>query len=292
MQGYFKERGLDSPRLDAELLIAHALRVNRTRLYTHSDQPLTTQERDTLRALVKRRAMREPMAYILGVREFYGRDFRVSADVLVPRPETEHVVEEALAFVKRMTAASRASETTDSESAVTPTIRILDVGTGSGALAVTLAAEIPHASVIALDLSPAALAVARDNAEKLGVADRVTFYESDLFTALPQDTEPFDIIVANPPYVCTTERAGLMPDVRDYEPGMALFAGADGLDVLRPLCAQVQIYLRPGGLFLTEMGETQAAAVTALLSAGGRWNRLDIIHDLAALPRVVAAERA
>lgn len=278
MQTTFAERHIESARLDAELLVAQTLGVNRTYLYTHSDQPLTTAEREVLRALVKRRLRREPMAYIRGVREFYGRDFTVGPEVLVPRPETEHIVETVLTYVRCGPALAAP--------------RILDVGTGSGALAVTLAAELPHATVVATDVSAAALAIARQNGERLGVSERLRFYQGDLFAALPADeAEPFDIIVSNPPYIALGERPTLSPDVRDYEPSLALFAGDDGLQILRPLCAQMPRYLAPTGLFVTEMGHTQADAVLQLVRAAGSWTRCELLRDLQELPRLVVAER-
>jgi release factor glutamine methyltransferase len=276
MQTYFTDKGLGSPRLDAELLIAHVLKVTRIYLYTHFDQPLTANERDALRALVRRRGRGEPVAYLRGMREFYGRDFAVTPAVLIPRPETEHVIEAALAWVHEA-------------GIVAP--RILDVGTGSGALAVTLAAELPEAQVTAVDISPDALVVAAANAATLGVESRVQLCHSDLLAALPADAQ-FDLIVANPPYVATAVRDSLARDVRDFEPARALFAGPEGLDVLHRLIPEVGARLRRPGLFLCEMGADQAEAVTQALHSAGPWDELRILADLQDLPRVALARFA
>lgn len=275
-QGYFGTRKLSSPRLDAELLLAMLLQCNRVHLYTHYDQPLTQTERQQYRALVQRRARGEPVAYICGEREFYSRAFAVTPAVLIPRPETEHVVELALAWLK--------------ETGCTAP-RILDLGTGSGALAITLAAELPDAVVWATDISAAALQVAAANAARHDVTARITLAQGDLF-AVPglSAAAPFDLIVSNPPYVETTVRAQLAPDVRDYEPELALFAGADGLDIIRRLVPAVRPHLKPTGLFLCEIGAPQGDAVQALLAAHGPWQRLEIHPDLQGHPRVALAQ--
>lgn len=270
-QDYFAQKDIDSPRLDAELLLAEVLKVSRVYLYTHYDRPLAGPERDAYRALVKRRGGHEPVAYILGRREFYGRAFAVSRDVLVPRPETEHLVDAALAFAKE-----RAEVT------------VLDVGTGSGIIAVTLALELPAARVTAVDLSAAALAVARQNAQTLGASVRLV--EADLLSGF-SESERFDLIVSNPPYVAQREAKELDADVRDFEPHLALFGGEDGLAVIRRLLEQAKAHLAPGGLLAFEIGAGQLATVRELCGAAG-YVDVQSHADLQGHPRVVAARLA
>lgn len=261
---HFAERALDTPRLDAEVLLAHVLGKDRVYLYTHYDQPLTQTERSAYRDFIHRRAAHEPVAYITGHKEFFGRDFEVSSAVLIPRPETEHVVE----AVQRWPHAPR---------------RILDVGTGSGCLAVTLACEFSHAQVVATDLSVAALQVARLNAAAHGVADRIAFHAGDLYE--PVAHEIFDVIVSNPPYV--EMDAELASDVRDYEPANALFAGVDGLDVIRRLIDGLPQQLARPGLFACEVGHDQAGAARRLLTGLGK---TDVVCDLQGHERVITLD--
>jgi release factor glutamine methyltransferase len=266
--GYFRERGIPSARTDADLLLAATLRVDRVGLYLRYDQPLQAQELADFRAKVARRACHEPLAYILGEVEFWSLNFAVSPDVLIPRPDTEVLVEEALAV--------------DKDAA-----RVLDVGTGSGAIAIALAVERPHWQVSALDLSAAALAVARDNAQRHGADKRMRFLHGDL-AHLP--AEEFDLIVANPPYIPSKDLAGLMPDVRDYEPHLALDGGANGLAAYRALAAQAPAHLLSGGRLLVEIGQGQERAVAELFAQAG----LEEIHtraDYAGIIRVVIGSR-
>lgn len=266
---YFAGKGIASPRLDAELLLTHVLSVPRITLYTHYDRPLTETERDTYRALVKRRGAHEPVAYILGAREFYGRSFKVNRDVLIPRPETEHLVDAVIAWLKASQIAAP---------------RIIDVGTGSGAIAVTLAAEIPDAQVIAVDVSSRAITVARDNATALNTT--IDFRESDLL----RDVQgPFDVIVANLPYIGLTERPSLAPDVRDHEPSLALFSGDDGLDAIRRLVVEAPRLVADRALLALEIGASQGAAVQQLLRDAG-FARVAVQADLAGHARVVTGE--
>ena len=271
---HFTKRGIDTPRLDAELVLAHCLGVERIYLYTHFDRPLSDEERAALRPLVKRRAAREPVAYILGEREFFSRAFTVTPDVLIPRPETEHLVETVLKWC---------------EGRALTAPHLIDVGTGSGAIALTLACELPEAHCTACDISPAALAVARQNAERHGVSERVDFVESDLFGAIEVGSA-FDVVVSNPPYVDTALRPGLEPEVRDYEPATALFADDDGLAVARRLCADAAQFTKPGGLFLLEFDDAQHDRVRGYLEAGP-WTAIESIFDLQGLRRGLRAER-
>ena len=218
-------------------------------------------------AWLARRARHEPVQYIIGEQEFFGLKFRVTPDVLIPRPETEHLVEAALAR-------------TDSDAS----LHIADVGTGSGAIAVPLAHALPRARVTALDISAAALVVAHENAESHGVSDRIRFFKSDLLAAVAG--EQFDMIVSNPPYVAEDEE--LEPQVGEYEPGSALFAGPEGLDVYRRLIPQAQAALKPGGWLLLEIGHGQQGALERLLSG---WGNVSLIADLQGIPRVACAQR-
>ncbi len=269
----FAIRGIESSRLDAELLVAQALGLDRVRLYMDLDRPLTPDELARIRELVTRRRKREPIAYILGRREFFGRAFEVSPAVLVPRPDTETLIERALELLPE-----------DSRGPV------LDLCTGSGCIAITLAAERSALEVDATDLSADALEIAARNATALGVAGRVRVHRGDLFDALPQPRE-YALIACNPPYIPTGDRASLSPDVAEHEPAIALFAGPDGLDVLRRLCAEVAGWLAPGGSILIEVGAGQAPAVADLLERAGLVDARPH-RDLAGHERVVEAQRA
>lgn len=269
--GHLAASGVDRPRLDAEVLLARVLGIDRVRLYVEHDRPLTPPEVDAYRSCVARRARREPVAYITGVREFYSRPFFVDRRVLIPRPETEHLVEAALEELERRFPGEQAR-------------RVLDVGTGSGAIAITVALEAPSTRVVAVDLSPGALEVARRNADALGASDRVRFIESDMYSAVEE--EGFHAILSNPPYVRDAEWAGLPPDVRDYEPREALLGGADGLDLVRRLAAGAPARLVPGGLLAVEIGEEQGEAARRILEAHG-FGQIRTIRDLAGKDRVV-----
>jgi release factor glutamine methyltransferase len=265
----FSERGLAAPRLDAELLVAHVLVLPRVQLYVQFDRPLTPPELADLRALIKRRQAGESVAYLIGKKEFWGLEFAVDARVLVPRPDTETLIEEARARL---------------DGAQAP--RIADVGTGSGALAVTLARLRPDATVFASDVSAAALDVARGNAERLGVT--VTFVEGDL--ALPlRPHAPLSLIVANLPYVASAELAALPPEVR-AEPMLALDGGADGLRLLSRLVEDAPGLLAPGGALALEIGAGQAEATAALL-AGAGFVEVSTRLDLSGIARVVSGRK-
>jgi release factor glutamine methyltransferase len=249
-RGHFEQHQIDSARLTADLLLAHVLKAARVKLYMDFDRPLSKDELSTYKALIQRRLAGEPTQYLVGAKEFYGRRFSVDARVLIPRPETELLVEAAL----RELPSDRP-------------IRVLDLCTGSGCIALTLAAERPRSSVWATDLSAGALVVARQNAEQLGLDGRVTFFEGDLCDPLPQQAR-FDLIVANPPYVRRGELATLQREVR-REPTLALDGGDDGLEVLRRVLAQAAPRLNAGGLLALEIGEEQGAAVRELLVRAG-----------------------
>jgi len=243
--------------------------INSAWLAAHRDTPTNLAVSARLRALVERRRGGEPLQYIVGETEFYGLPFYVTRDVLIPRPETEHLVEKVLEFVLDF-----------------PGPSIVDIGTGSGAIAVALAHKLPRASITAIDLSASALAVARKNAKCNGVALR--FLEGDLLT--PVAGEKFQIIVSNPPYVPTTDRSTLSIEVRDHEPALALFAGIDGLDIYRLLIPQAFACLVPGGFVVLEIGYGQSPAITELLARSG-FEQIEFIPDLQGIPRVACARR-
>jgi release factor glutamine methyltransferase len=241
----------DAPRLEAELLLTHVLGLSRAELYAHPERPLLAHQLNSYRSLVTRRAHGEPLPHLTGHIEFYGLDLAVDSRVLIPRPETETLVDLALPLVSSV----QPGPGTDGRRL------IADVGTGSGCIAIALAVHAPQSLIYALDLSPEALAVARANAKRHRVADRVAFLQSDLLTSLP---EPVDLVVANPPYIADDEWPLLPRDVREYEPRLALHGGCDGKDVIRRLLQQTPAHLRSGGVLLLEIGATQGVAVTSL----------------------------
>jgi len=253
-----------NPRRDAEVLLRHVLRCDQAALLTHPERLLSPDESDQLESFLKRRLASEPMQYITGSQEFFGLLFEVTPDVLIPRPETEHLVEAALEHIGG------------------EAVRILDVGTGSGAIAVSLAHARPRSHVTAVDLSPAALEVARRNAQWHGVLDRVTLLQSNLLAAV--DGADFDAVVSNPPYIAEGEVLELQ--VSNYEPQSALYAGPTGLEVYERLIPEARKLLKPGGWLLLEIGFGQQPAVEALLRG---WRSVSVVHDLQGIPRVVQA---
>jgi len=259
----------DDAGRDAQLLLLHMLGLGRTALFTEPERPLSKAEQAAYEAAVARRAAGEPVQYITGQQEFYGLMLKVSPAVLIPRPETELLVEAVLARLP-----------------ADQPVRIADVGTGSGAIAVALAHALPMAQVTAVDLSEAALKVATENAAAHGVTGRVKFLLSDLLARA--GAEPFDAVVSNPPYIPEGDRDSLHRQVKDHEPEMALFAGADGLEVYRRLVPQAWAALKPGGLLAMEIGYGQREAVAALVSG---WNEVEFLDDLQGIPRVVLARR-
>jgi release factor glutamine methyltransferase len=268
----FRQAGIDSGEADARLLMAFALGVDRAELIANGERALTVEQAEAIDALAARRLRREPVARIFGHKEFWSLSLQIGPAVLVPRPETETVVEAALDAVAR--GAGPMAQ-----------LRILDIGTGSGALLLALLSELPSAVGTATDISAAALDVARTNAERSGVADRCTFIACDIAAGVPG---PFDIIVSNPPYVVHSEIASLAPEVRDYDPALALDGGADGLDAYRAIAAQARGLLAPGGKLIVELGAGQEAAVRALFTNGGL-TAAAVLNDLAGIPRALTA---
>jgi release factor glutamine methyltransferase len=265
----FRARGLDSPRLDAELLLGRAISRTRIQLIADAKRVLDGSELARFRELVKRRRAREPTAYILGEREFYGRAFRVDRRVLIPRPDTETLVDVAL----------------DRTRSRSMSMRALDLCTGSGCVAISLARERRTSLFLAADVSGDALAVARDNALRLG-AYNVAFRQGDLFAAVDPSLR-FDLVTANPPYIAVAEIDALQPEIREYEPRIALAGGPDGLEVVRLIVAEARAHLAVAGRLVLEVGFGEAAATAALL-AGAGFEQIEIRRDYARVERVVS----
>jgi release factor glutamine methyltransferase len=261
----------DRARRDTETLLLHLVGKNRAWLMAHLDEDFGGCTAIRFASLLDRRQRGEPIQYIVGESEFFGLPFKVTPDVLIPRPETEHLVEKAIEL-GRLRAAPR----------------IVDVCTGSGAIAIALARAIPAAEITATDLSDAALTIARENAQHNGVRPRIRFLQGDLLA--PIAGERFDLVVANPPYVPTIDRESMSVEVRDHEPALALFAGVDGLDVYRRLISAAPGVLVPGGFIALEIGYGQARAADELLAAAG-FRQIEFIPDLQDIPRVAVAER-
>jgi len=270
--GHLADNGSESPRLDAEILLAQARDCRRIELYTQFDQALTDQQRAVMRDLVKRRAAHEPVAYLVGYREFFGLDFTVTSDTLIPRPDTETLIVELLDLARELP--------------VPPAI--LDLGTGSGCIAITIATQLPSARLAAVDISPAALEVARANAETHDVTDRIAFSTGDLFEPIQPDRR-FQFIASNPPYVTTAELDQLAPDIRSHEPRTALDGGSDGLDLIRRLVTEAPGHLAPGGSLLCEISPEQADSVGGLLADQPAFRTPRIVTDLSGQARVVVA---
>jgi release factor glutamine methyltransferase len=267
----FRQAGLSTPDLDARVLVGHALGLDHAALAAQPERRLTDQEAGAVADLARRRLAREPVARILGVKEFWGLPFRLNAETLVPRPETETVVEAVLAVAAR-----------------DRLLRVADLGVGSGAILLALLSELPTASGIGTDRYPRALAVARDNAQRLGLADRAGFVACDFGAALAGDC---DVVVSNPPYIPTPDIAALAPDVRDHDPRAALDGGPDGLSSYRMIAADAGRLLVPGGWLAVEVGLGQSEAVCDLLAAGGLAIEGPPRPDLAGVPRVVTARK-
>jgi len=271
---HLAKHGSETPRLDAEILLAHSRKCPRIELYTRFNEPLSDAERATMRELVRRRAQSEPVAYLVGYREFFSLKFRVTPDVLIPRPETESLVLELL---------------TAMEGIESP--RAADVGTGSGCIAVAAAVNNPRVRLTAIDISEAALGIARENAESHHVADRIQFPQGDLLGPLSDDSA-FDAIVSNPPYVADGELPTLQPDIRLHEPRLALVAGDDGLAVIRRLVEEAHRHLKDGGRLMIEISPEQAEAVSDLLRKHGSYTDVSVVKDLSGNARVARASRA
>jgi release factor glutamine methyltransferase len=261
----------DTASRDAELLLLHVLQISRATLLAYPDREIPSDRQALYQDLIMRRLQHEPIQYIIGQQEFYGLNFSVTPAVLIPRPETEHLVEAVLKLLPS-----------------NQPLKIVDVGTGSGAIAIALAIHLPHAAITALDISPDALAVAAANAREHGVADHIRFLPSDLLNAVSTDERAFDAIVSNPPYIAETDRLSLHPQVRNHEPATALFAGETGLDIYRRLVPQAYNALKHDGLLALEIGHGQQIALTELLAG---WQGVSFVEDLQGIPRVALARR-
>ena len=274
---YFSEGDSLSPRLEAEVLLATALNCARIDLYTRFDEVPASEPLAKFREWVKRRATGEPVAYIVGYREFYSLRFQVDKNVLIPRPETEHAVVSALEASKSIAAQP---------------IRILDVGTGSGCIAITLAKHIEDCQIAATDISEAALNVARENAELHQVSDRVRFLLGDLFAALPQGSGPVNLIVSNPPYIGTSEIETVDRQVKDHEPEMALFSGEHGTEIIARLIVESVAHLLPGGFLIFETSPIVMQQCRNLVEAQPELQLVEVVKDFSGLERIVVARKS
>ncbi len=278
-----RDANVPSYTLAAELLLLHVLGRDRAWLYAHPEDVLSGLDAHRFLSLILRRACGEPTQYITGKQEFWGLEFEVTPDVLIPRPETEHVIEVALdrLAVREIRAGRKPTLTGDD-------LNIIDVGTGSGCIAIALAKELPGTRIVATDISEAALAVARRNAASNGFADRITFLKANL---LGERTAKYELVVSNPPYIGRKEKETLMREVREHEPEIALYGGEEGYELYADLIAQAAQRLKPGGLLVLELGHGSLPAVQPLLDTP-TWTNVGVTKDLAGIDRVIGAERA
>jgi len=271
---YFKKNNADSPRLDAEILLAHALGCKRIDLYVSFAKEPSEAEKTKFREMVKRRAAGEPTAYLVGYKEFYSLTLEVTKDTLIPRPETEHLVVASLDLLAKMNHSDDLS--------------VCDVGTGSGAIAVAIAKNAPKCRMTAVDISESALEIAKRNAQRHNVAERIAFLQSDLLAEFPEQPL-FDLIVSNPPYVSESEYEQLPPDIKNYEPKLALLAADDGTAIIRQLAEQAALRLRKGGYFLTELSPMIAQRIAEFFRLN-HWHNVRTLRDSAGLERIVAGQ--
>lgn len=274
MTGYFEGKSIDSVRFTAEMLLSHILKCERLRLYMEVDRPASKSELAELRAMVKRVGEHEPVQYVLGEGWFYGRPFHVEPSTLIPRPSTESLVETVINHVRAI-----------EEERI---IRIADIGTGTGCVIVTLIAELPNAASVATDINESILSLARRNAERHKVSDRIKFTAGSLFESVEGT---FDVIVSNPPYIPDHEWPAVERNVKDYEPESALRGGKDGLDVIRPLITTASDYLVEGGLLAIEVADSHADSVKALMEAESNFKEVSIVKDNEGFKRVARAHR-
>jgi release factor glutamine methyltransferase len=271
---FLQQKGVESPRLQIELMLAHVLKFPRLKLYLNFERVLSDTEISELREMVRRRAAREPIQHILGSTYFCGLEIKCSKAALVPRPETELLAERAWKFLTALNSESPAA---------------LDIGTGTGCIAIALAANAPSAHVHAVDVSAEALALAKENAARHHVSDRITFYEGDAFAALPAGVQ-FDLIVSNPPYIPSAEIVTLQPEVRDFDPTPALDGGPDGLDFYRRIARETPAFLKLHGKLMLEFGDGQADALRKMFSQE-KWIVDEIMADYSSRPRILIARR-
>jgi release factor glutamine methyltransferase len=273
---YLRDHGVETPRLNAELLLAHAMGLSKEGLYIRLRDRMGEEEGETLGDLVRRRVNGEPLQYILGRQEFWSIDLKVDPRVLIPRQETEHLVEEALSILINISFKKIPS--------------VLELGTGSGAIAISLAREVKNIFLVATDLSGDALTVALENAKQASVSDKIRFVKGDLLRPF-RSGEPFDLILTNPPYIPDPDINGLAEEIKDHEPLSALKGGKDGLDFYRRLISEAPSYLKGGGWLLLEVGSAQAESVFEMIKAGGHFQNVGCVKDLSGIERVVKAQR-
>lgn len=274
-EDYFKKFNIENPRLDAEVLLGHVLNKERIYLYVHFDQPLVEKELAEYKACIKRRAIHTPVAYITGTREFMGLDFKVTEATLIPRPDTEILVEAAIERLIEM------AEGEDSKE-----LHFADIGTGSGAICLSVLANMENTKAATVDISPDAIAVAKENAENIGVADRIEFLQGDLLEPL-KNKGKFSAILSNPPYIPKADISTLEADVQEFEPMTALDGGADGLDFYRRLVAKGAEFIEDGGFLAMEIGINQSQALKEMASRNLDWGKIEILQDLAGIDRCV-----
>lgn len=269
-ENYFKTKIQGNARLETQILLSHVLNCKRIELYTRSDEMPSEEQRAKFKELIKKRVEGTPVAYLVGFREFYSLGFEVSSAVLIPRPETEFLIVEASKLLK-----------------VKPDARVLDLGTGSGNIAISLTHQHKSIRTVSIDISPEALEIAKRNSIKHGVTDRITFLEGNLYSPLSPEDQ-FDLIVSNPPYVTQAEWESLAPDVKNFEPRLALIGGVDGLDFYRLIITGAKKFLQPGGSLLLEIGSTQESSVKEILVGNG-FDEIRMVEDGAKLPRILVA---
>lgn len=274
--GRLNAASIPSSPLASELLLLHILGRDRTWLYTHSEDQIASADAEKYFAVIARRAAGEPTQYVLGKQEFWGLEFEVTPAVLIPRPETEHIIEVAL---ERIGSARKNHK-----------LRIADVGTGSGCIAIALAKEFPNAQILATDISPAALDVAKRNAARHRLANRIKFAETDLLELSFHESRFFDLIASNPPYVAYSDAATLQREIREHEPEIALFGGPTGVEIYARLIEQAESRLVPAGTLVVELGYDSAERVRKMLDVRSAWKNIAITNDLAGIPRTLAAE--
>ena len=295
---HLTEKGIDSPRLSAELLLSHVLGLKRIELYTQFDKPVTKEQLDRLRDLVKRASQQEPIAYLIGKTEFYSLELNITPDCMIPRPETELLVERAIEFlrtrpVRNSMMRNMAQKGEVSNGASSGKQFVCDLCTGSGCIAVAIAKNFPDADIIATDISDAALSVAAKNVERYQLSERIKLLCGDLFEPiLPQlDIDRFDLIVCNPPYTKACEFESLEKNIKAYEPRIALYAGEDGLDIYRRIIEKVNTFLKPDAALMLEIGYSQGQVVRELLEQTGCFGEITIEKDFHNNDRIAIARR-
>ncbi len=276
---FLKNKNIESPRLSAEILLAHQLNTDRLKLYLEYDQPVGENDLNQYRAMIKRLVDGEPVQYITGIQEFWSMDFIVNSSVLIPRPETEILVEQALKVYNE--------EYRDKN----PDISVLEIGTGSGAIAIAIASELENTKISAVDISGKALATAKLNAAKHGMEDRIDFYEGSLFTPFEKDHQSFDIILSNPPYVTIKDYELLPEKIKNYEPKLALESGEDGLNHIREILEKAPAFLNPGGWIMLEMDPRQTDSALRIINSNIEYSSGKVIKDYSSKDRIVIARK-